>query len=321
MSVDRIGAGWSRIGTMRGEWRVLLVLLCACKAEIGGNPADPDGGLDANVDAADAMGTFGPWSAPMMLPGASTAGVNEDDGTLANNKLELIFSKADPAIDAGRKHLYWMSRTSVTATTWSTPVRLSINIDGTSDETPRFSADDKTLFFASNRTGTTGALDIWQSTRPTIGTAVGWTGPTLVGAINSAQTDKWCMPCSLGKYLMVSTRNTPATPSEDIYEGTTGGGAPALVTELSDLANTDNGPFISSDCRTMYFASNRSGAQRIYTSTRTSSSAPWPAPQPLPDFVAIGLAQEDPWISEDGRTFVFSATTTAGNKDVYITTR
>jgi Tol biopolymer transport system component len=71
----------------------------------------------------------------------------------------------------------------------------------------------------------------------------------------------------------------------------------------------------------MYFASNRSGAQRIYTATRASSTSPWSPPQPLPDFANIGLAQEDPWISEDGKTFVFSATTTAGNKDVYITTR
>ena len=300
---------------------MLLLVLCACKAEIGGNPANPDGDVDGNGDAPDAVGTFGPWSAPIMLPGASATGIGEDDGTLSNSKLELIFSKADPAIDGGRKHLYWMSRASVTATTWSTPLRLSINLDGTSDETPRFSADDKTLFFASNRAGTTGALDIWQSTRPTIGTAMGWTGPTLVGTINSAQTDKWCMPCSLGKYLMVSTRNNPTTPSEDIYEGTSGGAAPTLVTELSDLANTDNGPFISSDCKTMYFASNRSGVQRIYTATRAASTSPWSALQPLPDFVNVGLSQEDPWISEDGKTFVFSATTTAGNKDVYITTR
>ena len=306
---------------MRGRWRMLLLLLCACKAEIGGNPADPDAAIDATVvDAVDAVGTFGPWSAPMMLPGASATGIGEDDGTLSNSKLELIFSKADPAIDAGRKHLYWMTRTSVTATTWSIPMRLPINLDGTSDETPRFSADDKTLFFASNRAGTTGALDIWQTTRTTIGTST-WSPPTLVGTINSAQTDKWCVPCSLGKYLMVSTRNNPTTPSEDIYEGTSGGGAPTLVAELSDLANTDNGPFITADCKTMYFASNRSGAQRIYTSTRATSTSPWPPPQPLPDFVNVGIAQEDPWISEDGKTFVFSATTTAGNKDVYITTR
>lgn len=306
---------------MRGRWRMLLLLLCACKAEIGGNPGSPDA---ANPDAAnvilpDAVPTFGPWSTPMLVMGASSAS-NEDDGTLSYSKLEIIFSYANAAVDGGRKHLYWMSRTSVTSTTWSTPVRLSFNVDLTTDETPRFSADDKTLYFASNRAGTTGGLDIWQTTRPTVGTAAGWSAPTLLGGINSTATDKWCMPCSLGRYLMVSSRNNAMAPNDDIYEGTNGA-APTLVTQLSDLTNGDTGAFLSSDCMTMFFASSRSGTTRIYTSTRTAITAPWAAPVALPDFMAVGLAQEDPSLSEDQKTFVFSATTAAGNKDVYITTR
>lgn len=300
---------------------MLLTLLCACKAEIGGgNSADPDAAIADGVDAPDAMGTFGPWSTPLLLPGASTA-ASEDDGTLSNSKLEVIWSKADPAIDGGRKHLYWASRPTVTSMTWSAPVRLSFNLDGTSDETPRFSADDKTLYFASSRAPTTGGLDIWMTTRANVGTSAGWSAPAVVGGINSAQTDKWCMPCSTGRYLMVSGRNNPTTPNDDIYEGVSGGGQPTLVTALSDLTNTDNGPFLSSDCKTMYFASNRSGTTRIYTAQRTTANGPWDAPQALPDFTAIGMAQEDPWISEDGKTFMFSVLTAAGNKDVYITTR
>ena len=318
------GSDWSGLeydGYMCSRWGSLLILLCACKAEIGGNPNDPDAAnpADAGIDAPDAMGTFAPWSTPAMVPGGST-GVSEDDGTLSNSKLEMIFAKADPAIDGGRKHLYWMSRTSVTATTWSTPVRLSFNVDGTSDETGRFSADDKMLYFASSRTGTTGGLDIWQTTRPTVGVATGWTAPTLVATINSAQTDKWCMPCSLGRYLMVSSR-TPTSTNDDIYEGTSGGGAPTLVAELSSAASGDTGAFLTADCKTAYFASTRSGTNRIYKSTRTSITSPWSPPELVPDFMAVGMAQEDPWISEDQRTFVFSATTAAGNKDVYITTR
>lgn len=308
---------------MRGRWRMLLLILCACKAEIGGgSPGNPDApNSDVLADDAptpDAM--LGPWSAPMLVPGASTSGIGEDDGTLSHSLLELVFSRAEAGVDSGRKHLYWMSRPSVTSMTWSAPVRLSINLDGTADETPRFSADDKTLFFASSRIGTTGGLDIWQTTRPTVGVATGWSTPTLLGTINSAQTDKWCMPCSLGRYVMVSGRNNPANPSDDIYEGLDGA-APTLVTQLSDLNDGDTAPFIASDCLTIYFASSRSGTNRIYTSTRASVASPWAPPVALPDFQAVGLAQEDPWLSQDQRTFVFSATTTAGNKDVYITTR
>lgn len=301
-----------RIGTS------LLLLLCACKAEIaGGNPADPDGGTsDGTSGVVDAVGTFGPWSSPMLVMGASSA-VAEDDGTLSNSKLEMIFAKSDPAIDAGRKHLYWMSRAQVTSTTWSTPTRLAFNVDGTSDETPRFSADDKTLYFASGRAGSAGANDIWTTTRPTVGVATGWAAPTRLGAISSAQNDKWCMPCAAGRYLMISAR-APST-TEDVWEGASGM-APTLVTELSSDAS-ETGPYLSADCLTMYFASNRSNTNRIYMSTRTSITSPWSAPQLVPDFAAVGMAQEDPWLSDDQRTFVFSVLTAANNKDVYITTR
>lgn len=300
---------------MRSSWRTLLLLLCACKAEIaGGNPADSDaaiGGDAANVDAA-----LGAWSTPAPVGGAAT-GIAEDDASLSNSKLEMIFAKSDPAIDAGRKHLYWMSRPADTSTAWSTPTRLAFNEDGTSDETPRFSADDKTLYFASSRAGTAGANDIWTTTRPTVGVATGWTAPARLGAISSTLNDKWCMPCSAGRYLMISAR-APST-SEDVYEGLSGQ-APTLVTELSS-ADSETGPYLSPDCLTVYFASTRSGENRIYKSTRTAIGSPWTPPALVPDFMTTGMSQEDPWLSDDQRTFVFSALTAAGNKDVYITTR
>ncbi|HLL25063.1 MAG TPA: hypothetical protein VK427_23170 [Kofleriaceae bacterium] len=297
---------------MRSPWRSLLVLMCACKAEIGGISASnlPD---DSTIDA----GTLAPWSSPMLVDTANTAS-NEDDGSLSASKLELVFAKADAAIDSGRKHLYYTSRSSVTATTWTAPVRLDFNVNGTSDETPRFAAGDKTLYFASSRTGTTGGLDIWQTTRPMVGVATGWTTPTLVANVNSTETDKWWLPCTGGRYLMVSAR-APST-NDDIYEGTVGGGAPTRVAELSSSDAGDTGPFLGADCLTVYFASTRSGANRIYKSTRTSVSTPWSAPTLVTDFMNVGVAQEDPWLSDDQRTFVFSATTTT-NKDVYITTR
>lgn len=301
---------------MRGRWRNLLVLLCACKAEIGGtpNPADPDASMNVQLDAApDAVGTFGPWAAPMKVPGASSAGANEDDATLSNSKLELVFSLSDPLIDAGRKHLYIMSRSSPTATTWSAPMRLPFNLDGTADETPRFSADDRSLYFASGRAGGAGGLDIWMVSRPAIGMA--WGTPMLVN-VNSAATDKWCAPCS-GRYMMISQRS-PST-SEDIYEGAMGA-APTRNVELSS-AQGETGAFLTADCLTAYFASTRSGTNRIYKATRTSPTGTWNPPTVVDDFLAsIGGAQEDPWISEDGKTFVFSVSIN-NNKDVYITTR
>ena len=310
---------------MRSRWRCLLVLLCACKAEIGmpaGGPIDAnstDDGPPVDAGDVDATGTFGPWATPMMVPGASTAGASEDDATLSNSKLEMVFSLSDPNIDSGRKHLYYMQRATDTSLTWSAPVRLSFNVDGSADETPRFSADDLTIYFASGRAGGNGGLDVWQVTRPVAGTPNGWGTPTLVAAINSAQTDKWCMPCANGRYLMISSRQ-PTSTNDDVYEGAIGA-APTRVAELSAAGNGDTGAFISADCLTAYFASTRSGTNRIYRATRTTPTGTWSPPVLVDDFLAsVGGAQEDPWISADGKTFVFSVSSN-GDKDVYITTR
>ena len=309
---------------MRSRWRSLLVLLCACKAEIGAvdnTGSDANSTDDAAIDDADvdAVGTFGPWATPMMIPGASTDGASEDDGTLSNSKLELVFSLSDPAIDSGRKHLYYMQRATDTSLTWSAPVRLAFNVNGSADETPRFSADDLTLYFASGRAGGNGGLDVWQVSRATAGTPNGWGTPALVANINSAQTDKWCMPCANGRYLMISSRQ-PTSTNDDVYEGATGA-APVRVDELSSNGNGDTGAFITADCLTAYFASTRSGTNRIYRTTRTSPTGAWAAPVIVDDFLAsIGGAQEDPWLSADGKTFMFSVSS-GGDKDVYITTR
>ncbi len=319
MQVDRIPSWWSKIGAMRSRWIWgLLVLASACKAEIGGGGLATDGAVDgakvADATTIDSPMPLPAWGAPRLVPGASSA-TPEDDGTLTTDGLEMVFSFVDPN-DAGRKHLYYMKRDTAASTTWSAPLRLSINVNLTTDQTPRFSADGKTLYFASNRTGTTGGLDIYQATRATLGSTT-FDPPTPVAGVNSTVADKWCMPCSGNRYLLVSSR-APST-TEDLYEGTLGGGAPTLVAELSS-ASGDTGSFLSKDCLTAYFASDRSGTNKIYTATRTSVTAPWSPPTEVVDFVALGGAQEDPWVSDDNRTFLLSSNI-AGNKDIYISTR
>src|SRR5204862_1241635 len=124
-----------------------------------------DAGLDG--PGADAF-MLGPWGTPAKVPGASTAAA-EDDGTLANGGLELVFAVADPA-DGNNKDLYIMTRTTTTSA-FGTPSKLPFSVTGSSEETPRFSPNNKTLYFASNRAGGTGGLDIYRVTRQTPGGA------------------------------------------------------------------------------------------------------------------------------------------------------
>jgi WD40 repeat protein len=300
-----------------GTWS-LLVLLAACDARINGAPGDLGSG-DASVDV-DASGTppatdamLGAWSIATTIPQAATPASSEDDATLSSSTLEMIF-----AIDGGAngKDLYYTSRPS-TSDPWTTATKLGFNVANRSDETPRFSADDKTLYFASDR-GTQGNLDIYAVTRPAAGSTT-WGLPAVLTGINTTLSEKWYMPCGT-HYIMA--RATVANGT-DLVEGTLG--APAAPIAALNSPQNETGTFLTADCLTIYFASTRPGPatpSMIYTSHRDAITAPWQPPAPVTDLRIAGGngSEEDPWMSADGRTFVF-ASDAAGTKDIYLSTR
>ena len=306
----------------RSSWCGLWLLLAACEARISGTPGDralvdaAPGDDAAAIDAATDAATFASWSPPTKIGIASSTMLDEDDVTLSSNALELIF-----AIDSATngKDLYYSSRTS-TAAPWSAAVKLPFNSATFSDETPRFTADDKTLYFASDR-ASKGNLDIYSVTHANPD-ATSWGSPQALGTlVNTTQTEKWFMPCGNTNHYIVA-RGTAANGT-DLYEGTLGS-APTAVAELNSVQN-ETGTFLSQDCLTIYFASTRptsTSPSMIYRSTRTSLTSPWQAPTPVTDFPIAGstAGEEDPWLSPDGHTFVF-ASNAAGTKDLYISTR
>lgn len=287
-----------------------LVLLAACQARINGAPRDPDAATGDDATPIDAPG----WSKPTAILPAASPPVDRDDITLSSNALEMIFAIAD---GANGKNLYYTSRTS-TADTWAMPTSLTFNDLIKSDETPRFSVEDKTLYFASNRVAGNG-LDIYAVTRQAAGSTTTWGTPAALTAVNTAATEKWYMPCK-NHYILVQGTATSGT---DLLEGIIGGNAPMPITKLNSLQN-ETGTFLSPDCLTIYFASTRPTAtspSQLYKSTRLSLMDPWQDPMPVTDFQISGTdSQEDPWMSSDGHMFVF-ASNASGTKDLYISTR
>jgi Tol biopolymer transport system component len=214
------------------------------------------------------------------------------------------------------KDLYYSSRPTVDSP-WSDAVALPFNSPTTSDETPRLSADDKALYFASGRAGN-GTLDIYEITRAAAGSTTTWGTLGPVSLVNTtALSEKWFSPCGGNRYAMVQNA-TGAQP--DLVEGAVGGPAAKPIDELNSTGN-DTGAFLTADCLTIYFASGRSGDTRLYRSQRASLTAAWSSPPALVrDFDSIGGDQEDPWLSPDGKTFAF-VSDASGSKDVYLSTR
>ncbi len=294
---------------MRGLAMIALVLT-GCGAQVGADATSPDAAGDATAADGDPDATvmLGPWGAPQKVGVASDAALNEDDGTLSYSGLEMVFAVQNAA-DNNRKDLFYTSRPDLQSQ-FGIATKLPFSADGTSEETPRFSADDLKLFFAKSTTDN--GLDINVVTRSAPGSTT-WSAPQLVTEVNSVNTDKWFMPCSNGTdYLMIT--------NADVAEGTVGS-APVVDANLSS-ASGETGTFLTKDCLTAYFASSRpdGAANHIYRSTRTAIGQPWSTPAMVTDFAGLGGNQQDPFISNDDRIFVF-VSDVGGTNDVYISTR
>lgn len=285
-----------------------LLLLAGCKAELMSSTDDAgssqDSGsnnlvfLDAGIDAPVVLG---PWGTPALVAGASTNGVTEDDCTLSSDKLELYFKRVDA--DA---QLYVMKRATATDT-FGTPTALTILNSAMDEESPRLSQDNLTLYFG--RSG-----DIYKSIRTS--TASPWQAPTAVAELNTAAYEKWAHVCPSG-YAMVSRAVT--NNGQNLFDGTITTNANNPVT-VFNTAQNEQGTLLSADCLHVWFQSDRDGSFDIFEASRTTPTGAWTNPTKLTDFNTTTFAEEDPWVSTDGRVFVY-ASNALGSKDLYISTR
>lgn len=289
---------------------VASLLLCACKAELGDGGAASDSTTmpDATttvvpIDAAttDAPVMLGPWSAADPVSGASSS-VGEDDCTMSSNTRELYFKRND----AGDQNLYVMTR-ATPADPWSAPEALAILNTAGTEESPRLSSDDLTMYFGR-------AGQIYMTKRASLTSP--WEAPAEVAALNTTAYEKWAAVCDNG-YAIVSRSTTDN--GQNLFEGTVTGGAPTELTALNS-ASAEQGTLLSTDCLRVYFQSNRDGQFNIYMATRASLTTAWSDPTALPDFNTTEFSEEDPWISSDERVFMF-ASNKNGNKDLFISTR
>jgi hypothetical protein len=289
-----------------------VLLLCACQAQLGtGDRPSPDASapIDSSqttdIDAGvDSMVQLGPWGTPAAVLGASSTTLAEDDATLSSNKLELYFKRPD----AGDNNLYVMTRASV-ADPWSAPTALPATLVNTtaSEESPRLSSDDLTMYFGR-------AGEIYKTVRTN--TTSPWQMATIVTPLNTAANEKWADVCS-GGYAIVSRAVTGQ--GQELFEGTVTAGAPTALTN-QNTANNEQGTLLTADCLRLYFQSDRDGTFDIFMASRTSVTGAWSNPTKLPDFNTAAFNEEDAWISTDQRTFVFSSNAN-GTKDVFISTR
>ena len=146
----------------------------------------------------------------------------------------------------------------------------AINGKDTWESQPSLSSDGKTLYFASNRAGGLGGIDIWKTQKDAKGN---WKVPENLGPrINSEGNEKSPFFHSDGQTLYFSSTGHLGYGGYDIYmsklHADTGWGAPKNIGYPINSEKDDLGFFVSTDGKYGYFASDKlkgNGGWDIYS--------------------------------------------------------
>ncbi len=191
---------------------------------------------------------------------------------------------------------------------------------------PSISADDRALYFVSDRPGGPGNWDIWMATRPS---ADGdWSVPVNLGPPVNTSASEWFPSISadgLELYfcrgdwgqgdLYVATRRSPDEPWQAV----------AKLPDGINVADDDYSPLISFDGLSLYFISKRLGGPGdidIWLSRRSTPDVEWGCPEPLPWPINSPHKEGHKCLSSDGLILFFQRFKgREANRFLYATTR
>jgi len=300
-----------------------LACLAACDAErilaisrnatadagdAGGDAGGDTGGAD--VSPGDAGQTFG---TPTMVPGLRSDTDDVEDPSLTFEETEIYF-----ASPTGGQNDIWVSRRTLASDPWG-PSTLVAELSGPqNDQDPEVSVDGLVMYFSSDRAG--GGLRLYASIRRTRDTP--WQTPTPVGTLGASTLDAAPSLDRSQLYLAFASQRGTATASH-LFSATRPDASAAWqsASEITALSSAwqDSDPALFSDGRSLLFASNRltqGGTADIFEATRADATSPFASSLAPVSELNTASAEEDPWVSQDGRHIVF-VSDRSGRKRIY----
>jgi hypothetical protein len=228
-----------------------------------------------------------------------------DNPSLTADMLEIFFTSERDGIPAD---LYVAER-AARGEPFGAVQRLTALSSPGVETTPAVSADGLTLWFASDRLGGLGDLDIWVATR---GTRDGdWSEPDNVAALNSSAKEIPRPPGQRARVMpMSSDRDSPNY--YQIYFATRAGPSQpfAAIEHVAELSFADESTvdgFLSNDGLTLFYVTGPPfGPADLYVASRRSTSDSFEHVVPLEELNSPS-DERDPWLSPDGTELYFSS--------------
>jgi hypothetical protein len=253
------------------------------------------------VDAPPDGPPYIPWGTPTLLTSLETPGSGETDPSVTPDRLTAVLS-ADTAVNDS--DIYIATRAALTDT-FTFTLLTAVNAATFNDDSPEISADGKTLYFSSNRSG---ADEIYISTFTTV-----WSTPVIATDLSSTGSDGDLAISPDG--LTAAVVRTGGTNRIYIYKRastTVAFGSPTLHAELSvttDIA----APTITNGGDIIYF---HAGASRdIYRSTLKGNGS-YTMPAAVTELNMAGIRDAAPFVSQTDDYMIFER-----SSDIYETTR
>jgi Tol biopolymer transport system component len=297
----------------------------------------------AALPAADDPPQFSDWSAPVNLGPIVNSPATEAGAFISKDGLSLYFgawscgpTPSPPCRPDGFGQFdIYVSQRATAEEPWGPPQNLGPTINTSSNEqTPTLSLDGHRLYFASDRPGGFGNLDLYVSRRHNRRDDFGWQPPVNLGSgVNTSTVERSPAPFEddvTETLTLYFSSNRPAgMAGENIYASTLQPdetfGPAALVPELSS-PSADSVPAIRRDGLEMFLCSNRPGTvggQDLWVATRPSTWDLWSAPVNLGSVVNSTVLDFRPALSFDGTALYFHSERPGGfgGYDLYVTTR
>jgi Tol biopolymer transport system component len=251
---------------------------------------------------------------------------------LSKNGLSLYFTSNRS--DGFGANDIWVSQRNSEEESWGLPINLGPVINTAVGEAQAsLSRDGHWLFFASNRPGGLGGVDIWMSYREHVHDDFDWQPAINAGPGNSSgneadpsffQNDDGGAP-----QLFFASNRSGALGGGDFYvsdllpDGTFGPAAP--IPELNSSA-LETAISVRFDGLEVFFTSSRSGGfggVDLWAATRDTVFDPWSAPTNLGPLVNSVAQEDEPDIASDRETLYFRSNRVGGigGQDLYVTTR
>jgi len=275
------------------------------------------------------------WSAPVNLGASVNSAFDEGGPAISADGLSLYFQSSRPG-GSGNSDI-WVTRRESIEDAWGLPRSLPPNVNTTfNDLVPNLSRDGHYLYFASDRPGGSGSLDLWVSRRADTHDdfgAVGWQPAVNLGSIvNTAAIDAGPSYFANGEetpQLFLASDRPGGPGGLDIYvseQNADGSFGPAVLVAELDTPVTDQAPDIRDDGLEMFIMSNRGAAIQgfdLWVSNRQTVFDPWSTPVNLGTVVNTAYVEGQPSLSADRRTLYFYSNRPGGRggDDLYMTTR